>query len=177
VQITSPRARDDKLSRTTFAAGGSDGRIAETKCNCPRSRSRPTRAWERWTDDVDGRHLADPRRARSTVILALLHAAAAATAVADPPVSSRITTTTARIVSMVTSQGSGGFGSRIRASTAGSLAAGEGAGDLVHGVRRGALDPVGATFGLQASVSGQHAGGFVHAPLRLIDVLAGHEAS
>jgi hypothetical protein len=59
----------------------------------------------------------------------------------------------------------------------GSLAAGEGVGDLVHGVLRRTLGVVGATFVLQAPVSGHRAGGFLGATFCLIDVLVGQESS
>jgi hypothetical protein len=64
--------------------------------------------------------------------------------------------------------GLGWVGSRIRAPLR-SLAAGEGVGDLVHGVLRRTLGVVGAPFVLQTPVSGHCAGGFLDATLRLID--------
>ena len=58
-----------------------------------------------------------------------------------------------------------------------SLAAGEGAGDLVHGVLRRALGLLDAAFVLQAFVSAQRAGSLLDATFRLVDVLIGHKPS
>jgi hypothetical protein len=56
----------------------------------------------------------------------------------------------------------------------GSLAAGEGVGDLVHSILRRTLGVVGATFVLQAPVAGQRAGCLFDATFCLIGVLVGH---
>ena len=61
------------------------------------------------------------------------------------------------IRSIFTSQGPTGL------ARAWLFLAGEGVGDLVHGVFRGTLGVVGATFVLQAAVSGHRAGGFLGA--------------
>src|ERR1039458_1119424 len=92
-----------------------------------------------------------------------------------PPVSSRTTMTMRRIVSMVTSQRLVELARACLGLLLVSLAAGEGVGGLVHGFLGRALGLVDAPFVLQASVSGQRAGGLLHATLRLIDVLVGHE--
>src|ERR1019366_37682 len=55
--------------------------------------------------------------------------------------------------------------------------AGQGVGDLVDSVLDRALGLVDAPFVLEASVSGQRAGSFLHAPFCFVDVLVGHEPS
>src|SRR5665213_3843950 len=53
--------------------------------------------------------------------------------------------------------------------------AGESVGDLVHSVLDRTLGLVDAPLVLQALVSGQRAGSFLHAPFCFVDVLIGHE--
>src|SRR5665213_1166316 len=55
--------------------------------------------------------------------------------------------------------------------------AGEGVGDLVHSVLDRTLGLVHAPLVLEALVSGQRAGSFLHAPFCFVDVLVGHELS
>jgi hypothetical protein len=71
------------------------------------------------------------------------------------------------IVSMFTSRIAFGLAYASVHLPAGSLAAGEGVGNLVHGVLRRTLRVVGATFVLQAPVSGHRAGGFLGATFTL----------
>ena len=58
-----------------------------------------------------------------------------------------------------------------------SVFAGDGVGDLVDRVLGRALGLVSASFVLEVSVSGQRAGSFFDATLRLVDLLVGHESS
>ena len=81
------------------------------------------------------------------------------------------------IVSMFTSRIAFGLAYASVHLPAGSLAAGEGVGNLVHGVLRRTLRVVGATFVLQTPVSGHRAGGFLGATFYLVGVLVGHESS
>src|SRR5450631_1768884 len=81
-----------------------------------------------------------------------------------------------RIVSMVTSQGPTEL-ARAWGCCCLVFAAGEGVGDLVHGVFRRAFGLVGAPFVLQAFVSAHCAGSFLCATFCFGDVLIGHESS